>query len=715
VTFNLAKSLGADNGPSFLETMVICMCIDGLCATISMTLSHKTSLASRWYVALSTSIQACSMAFVICAIELRGWQKKTKGQTDDQTSCCISVAWWGTITSCSAPSLAMRCYFVARSITCLHGVILAIYHTFKFDSAKKEMDDHTSKESDGHVPGFDSIPGTAFSAYISFFPNMLVACIGLTKLLWDVDCGKLSDWGQSAAVVTAFFGGMHWLYTFGDNVRRAWRRCNGSLINRLPAVARDLFGAAKNQDLDYARLNVRGFPHALDAKGTIELQRELFTSIRIGDRIGFKEALNAFIRRREHGEHISLDFIGDKNQTPLSLTLARGLTPYAEDLITNGASISVPHTKPAVVEAAEAGDATMLQRILDFGTCDVDSVATALIKFNQHFAEIDATAFTAVTRCMVRLLENKSTPLDEAVPSKLVEVANHCQDRQLCELVLTSPLLDRSIPGDGERFTLLQAASAYNVTRKLAELDVASLPNAERRSALLVALRHGSLEAAKLILNIYDERSRHISLPQHIDLTYNHPLDLLTCALFINGDQFLKKVLDLGVMDSIASATSYHNDENMNQKASSVVKHDSMAKLFDAPVNAATASRELLSLISTTAILEGHYESVNGLPSSDFEPNGNQVQIFTLARYWWIMDHWPPMLRGLGIEISDHWAASLTFGGVGEAAYELLDVRKLVDCLTDHINVKVEDGLRVAIEQGKAFRLYKRDKVDTPN
>jgi hypothetical protein len=393
-----------------------------------------------------------------------------------------------------------------------------------------------------------------------------MACVGLTKLLWAVDCGKLSDWGQSAAAVTTFAGGMHWLYAFVCDIIHTSQRRHESLTRHPSAVVYDMFEEAKNQYLDYGRLNGRSFPYALDAKGVLKLQQELFMSIRIGDRVGFEEALNAFVRRQKHGEHISLDFIDDKNQTPLSLAIARRLTLYAEELITNGASIAVPHTKPAMVVAAEAGDATMLQRILDFGTCDVDSVVTALITLDKHSDETDANTFAAATRCMMQFVENRSTPSDESVLFRLAELAKNCKDGCLCDLVLTSRLLDRASPCDGERFTLLQAASAYNVTWRLAELNVASLPNAERRSALLVALRHGSSEAAKHILriNINEEWEVDTIVSHSIDMAFDHPLDLLICALCSYSEQFLHKVLDLGAAELVASATSCYNNEDMN-------------------------------------------------------------------------------------------------------------------------------------------------------
>jgi hypothetical protein len=68
------------------------------------------------------------------------------------------------------------------------------------------------------------------------------------------------------------------------------------------------------------------------------------------------------------------------------------------------------------------------------------------------------------------------------------------------------------------------------------------------------------------------------------------------------------------------------------------------------------------------------------------------------------------VVQGLSIEINDHWAAIVSDNKYGP--WELLDVRKLVDDLTDHVNVKVEDRLRAAIEQGKSFRLYERNEID---
>jgi hypothetical protein len=192
---------------------------------------------------------------------------------------------------------------------------------------------------------------------------------------------------------------------------------------------------------------------------------------------------------------------------------------------------------------------------------------------------------------------------------------------------------------------------------------------------------------------------------------FDHPLDLLLCALCSYSDQFLHKVLDLGAAELVASATSCYNNEDMNQEASSAVKHDSMIKLFDASIEATTASLELLSLISTTARLEGYYESIDGLSSSDLDPGKERVQYFGIARWIYLKRCWTHVLQRLGIETNDGWAAIVSSDNTYEP-WELLDVRKLVDYLTDHVDVKVEDGLRAAIEQGKAFRLYERNEID---
>jgi hypothetical protein len=343
-------------------------------------------------------------------------------------------------------------------------------------------------------------------------------------------------------------------------------------------------------------------------------------------------------RRQKQGEHISLDFVIDKNETPVFLALAHGLSPYAEELIISGASIAVPTTQPAIFAAAKTCDMTVMRRILDLGTCDVDSIIAALKIFDTNYKGDLSTTFTALAGSMIRYVKNKFTPSDEDISSKLVQFAKNCKYRYPCELVLTSRLLNRASPCDGERFTLLQAASAYNVTWKLAELNVANLPNAERRSALLVALRHGSLRAADHILrlNTNGEWDFDTVVPHSMDIAFDHPLDLLTCALCSFSDQFLHKVLDLGAAELVASATPRYNNEDMNQEASSAVKHGSMVKLFDASVEATTASLELLSLTSTTAKLEGYYESINGLSSSDFDPSEERVQRFVIARWLYL-------------------------------------------------------------------------------
>jgi hypothetical protein len=71
------------------------------------------------------------------------------------------------------------------------------------------------------------------------------------------------------------------------------------------------------------------------------------------------------------------------------------------------------------------------------------------------------------------------------------------------------------------------------------------------------------------------------------------------------------------------------------------------------------------------------------------------------------------VLRGFGIEIDDREAASVGSGGTGNVYNELPEIRQPIDCLTDRVDVK--DGLRTAIEQGKAFRFYKRHEIDKPN
>jgi hypothetical protein len=709
--------------------MVTCMCIDGLCATISMTFSHKTALASRWYVFISSLIQVISMVFVICAIELCHWKGKIDSKTDDQTPCCTSVAWWGTITSCSAPSLAMRCYLVVRLFTSLHGSSLAIYHTFAFDAAKKEMDADSADQSDGHTSGFDRIPGTAFSSWISFMPSTLVACVGLTKLLWGVDCGRLSDWGQSAAVLTAFAGCMHWLYAFVRDVARTSQRCNDSLTRRPLATVCNLFGANKNHDRDYGRLNDRSFPHALDTTEVSELHQQLLLSVSIGDYTGFMDALKAVMRRQKQDDRISLDVVSDKLQTPLSLAVARRLPLFAGALLDHGASISVPGTQPAIVVAAEAGDTTMLKRILDTGACDVYSMMEAMGALDRHSADNDVDVPPMMARYMIQCIENRSAPSDQVVPAKLMDLALACKSRNLCDLLLTCRLLNR-FSRDSRGFTFCEGLSADDSAERLTRLNPSAWRIEERCSVLLVALRCRSLNSAKILLGL--ESTRRFSRPSHDDFTwdhdlrFDHPLDLLTWALRSPEKgpcTILGAVLDLGVAKFVAFAVFPLNIEDAPQNFPSPVDHVSMKKLGNSSANADRSSMRLLRLLTNTAILEGRFALIDGLSSDDPVPEENQLAAFRTARYLWIYSHWRRMLQRLHIAIDDHWArclsddrrlASSWFSPeISEAELkEFLDVRLLIAYMASDVNVNAKGHLRAAVKQGKAFRHYERDEMD---
>jgi hypothetical protein len=552
------------------------------------------------------------MAFVICATELRHWQNKTNSQTSqtgDQQSCCINVAWWGTITSCSTPSLAMRCYFVARSITCLHGVVLSIYHTSTFDAAKKEADDKSSYKADGHTPGFDSIPGTAFSAWISFFPSILVACVGFTKLLWAIECGKLSDWGQSAAVVTTFAGGMHWLYAFVCDTIHTYQHHNGSLTRRPLAAVYSLFGATKNQDLDYGRLNGRSFPHALDAKCVVELQHDLLLFIRIGDFVGFLEAIDAVVRRQKHGEHVSLDFVSEELQTPLTLALARRLPLFAGKLLDHRASIAVPRTRSAIVVAAETGDTTMLKYMIDLGTCDVYSIIEALSALDRYVADNDNEISPIVARYMIMCIENKSMPSDEVTIARLMDLVLACKSRNLYDLLLTSRLLNR-FSRDSRGFTIFEGLSADDNAERLTKLELsASRPstNEERCSALLVALRCRSPKTARILLGLEStERLSDLSL---CTIAFDHPFDLLTWAL----EEFSPRIEDiiLGLEVDVAKFVTFANlrldREGLRRDAAPTVNYHSVEKLLHAPSNGDTTSMDLLKFMIKTAKIEGYH------------------------------------------------------------------------------------------------------------
>jgi hypothetical protein len=248
ITFNLLKAVtkGFDK-LSFLEVIIACICIDGVSALIMMTLSDKTALASRWYVYISGVIQM--LAFVVVGIALFRLLQRHEIDDWESTQCCVRVAWWGTISSCEGLSIGTIIYGVFRIATTIHAFMLAYQHMHQYDLAKKEQETAHAEDIPDLV--FSRLPTTAFSKWLELLPCALLAAFSVeyTMSKQVSDSGAISDWGQSAAIVTATAGTLHWVYVLGLMVRHAPKSRH---LNGLLEQVTSCFGGT--YELDYTRV-----------------------------------------------------------------------------------------------------------------------------------------------------------------------------------------------------------------------------------------------------------------------------------------------------------------------------------------------------------------------------------------------------------------------------------------------------------------------------
>jgi ankyrin repeat protein len=421
------KALGNFGELNFTEVMTICMCVDGLCATITMTLSDKTTLASRWFVYLASMFQILAMILIFATLGL--WNDAAT-----RTDCCTTVVWWGVVSSCRELPRTTICYFLARTITLLHGTYLALIQTSDFDEAKKLHDLRSARGSSDSRSGFERLPAPAFSAYWNSLPGMVLAWAGLEKHLRVADSGSISDWGQSAALITAIAGILHWGFVFN----RGWTRLKTSR-----------FDLEKSQFLDYTRINQGHFPDALEMEGVPLLQQSLFLSASLRDNQRAEDILSAIRRREARGERISIDFVDPvEKETPLLIAIERGSSDLVIDLLKQGASVDVPQTESAIITATKTGQWEILHCLLDTGKCSVASIIKALHILNDRFEE--RSGIISATASMLRYIRTQSAPMCAETQYELADLASRSKHLAFFETFIQCGLLNqysRTSPG----------------------------------------------------------------------------------------------------------------------------------------------------------------------------------------------------------------------------------------------------------------------------
>lgn len=477
--------------------MTICMCIDGLCATLSMTLSSKTALASRWYVFLSSLMQLVSLVLMVSAAFLRV-------DTSLSSECCTTISWWGNISSCHGPSTSTICYLVVRLTTWAHGTWLAVQQTAEFDLAKKEHDKSMFASSYDYRSRYEKLPATVFSVYCNFLASALVACLGLEKLLENLDTGHISDWGQSAALITAIAGISHWVYVLYHEfpcLRKGYKLL-GAPPNQVPSK---LFDKIKIPLMDYPRLE-GGIPDLVDKEGLPRLQRELLSAVENSIYFRFKEILNAIELRQKRGEHASLDWVDDsRKETALIIAVDRGNQDFVQELLDRKASAEVQGTEPAIATAMRFGHFKLLDLLLDHRSFSAESIVTTLELVDDYYAD-HVVVINAVTR-LLHALKAQAMTMHKDNRHRLMRLVSNKYRPKLCELLLTSDIFTQSsYTGSGPTFLDLAISNvvlSHSTLIQLFEKTPHWFVSDERKLLVLVAaLQKRRFETVRTILDL---------------------------------------------------------------------------------------------------------------------------------------------------------------------------------------------------------------------
>ncbi|KAM3416267.1 hypothetical protein BST61_g7873 [Cercospora zeina] len=321
---------------TFPEVVLVCASLDIVAATLHMTHSAKDTLAARKFIFASALNQFVAYANIIAMLarirhNYRGLQ-------------CIFLVWWGRIDSCTGPSGSVWMYVAIRGLIMLHGMWLDCCHTFSFDSIEKDWAELAPADqgTDGEEATSDylyaSLPGTVFSKWFDWLPSVVVAVSSLESLVDRIrPDASITDWGQSAALVLAISGAVHWLYVVWHLRPKRWSR-------------------QVKRKLDFPRYDGEWDPRIICTND------ELICASREIDVKRIRRALN-------HGA--DKDHVDRKSRkTALLFAVERDNLDLVRELMWKyNADPSVLHTRSALLCAADHGSDKVLRFLIDKNTC----------------------------------------------------------------------------------------------------------------------------------------------------------------------------------------------------------------------------------------------------------------------------------------------------------------------------------------------------------
>ena len=412
-----------------LEKMIVCMQIDSISASLSVTTSDKETLSARWFVILS----AASQFFGLFMIGITVHQlPKTKGPHNFQ------VFWGGNFESIDQAPRFFWIYFASRIINQLHSIFLGFKWMKLFDRAERALlidqleDEELDAEKfpmprkEGLLKGlrrqrtvhlespedsnsdpvcdplsephilrefYDSQPSTVFTLSLVQYAFAIPPLIAVERLLAQCsgEAGAV-EWGQMGAIYTCLAASLHWTWVQVRHVRD-WRRFTH--VN----IARERLHTF--QLTDQLRLfQVQDISPFKDSIGPVPLelkqrrQAELEMSIRLNDITGVVRAVRQgasvnslsdtgiplLFRAIKEGKdealsvllqipNLNIDMSDENGNTALCLAVEQGHTSMVEQLLKYGADVDARDRKfgSALFTAVYKGRADIVQVLLDNG------------------------------------------------------------------------------------------------------------------------------------------------------------------------------------------------------------------------------------------------------------------------------------------------------------------------------------------------------------
>ncbi|USW54175.1 Putative ankyrin repeat-containing domain superfamily [Septoria linicola] len=316
------------------ERLIATISIDIASNGARASLSDKTTLSSRYFVWI---VMALRLLGVFCMIALL--QTTGNSQKDDRS---YELYWYGPMRPSDGATWPVWTALATRIISWTHDLVLvACKHTFAFNSGRKNSE-RTMIHSQYRL-----LPATSLPRHVECWPMIAGDVWVIEKIVTDLERGALSDWGQSAALVTALFVVLHWLYYYTKLVwtstksQVSWRDWSAMIHAVDRPLTQPNFWHVEGED-----------------KPKSYWQDQLMEACNRSDPTLLTLAM-------EHLDKADVNFAGEGHHTPLSLCASKGNMGKVKTLkLIYHAASTFEYTQSAISCAAEMGESHVLDFLL---------------------------------------------------------------------------------------------------------------------------------------------------------------------------------------------------------------------------------------------------------------------------------------------------------------------------------------------------------------